>query len=158
MLDRLRTLARPLEDLPELVGDARLVLLGEATHGTHEFYAVRARLTRHLVVERGFRGVALEADWPATARVNDYVQGVSDEADARAALDDFAARFPVWMWRNEVFLELVRDLRGTGTGVYGLDLYGLRASMAQVVEYLDSVDPEAAARARSRYACFDALD
>ncbi len=158
MLDRLRALARPLEDLPALVGDARLVLLGEATHGTQEFYAVRAQLTRHLVTERGFRGVALEADWPATARVNDYVQGVLDEADPRAALGDFAGRFPVWMWRNEVVLDLVRALRGTGAGVYGLDLYGLRASMAQVVEYLDSVDPEAAARARSRYACFDALD
>jgi erythromycin esterase-like protein len=155
----LRDAARPLDDLLELVGDARIVLLGEATHGTHEFYAERARLTERLVAERGFRGVALEADWPTADRVNAYVQGTGDDPDAEAALAGFA-RFPRWMWRNEVVRDLVERLRalGSGAGVYGLDLYSLRESMSAVVTYLDEIDPEAAARARSRYACFDHLD
>ncbi len=155
----LSSAARPVEDLAELVGNARIVLLGEASHGTHEFYAVRAELTRRLVAERGFRGVAVEADWPAAARVNRYVKQAGDDHDARQALGDFE-RFPRWMWRNEVTVELVEWLGGQGGGVgfYGLDLYGLRAAMAAVTDYLDAVDPEAAARARSRYGCFDHLD
>src|SRR5918997_3509500 len=113
---------RPVDDLLELVGDARLVLLGEASHGTHEFYEIRAALTRRLIAERGFRGVAVEADWPAAARVNRYVQGAGDDGDAPAALGDFR-RFPRWMWRNGVIADLVEWMRGRGAGFYGLDLY-----------------------------------
>src|SRR5215216_1752619 len=150
---------RPIDDLIELVGDASFVLLGEASHGTHEFYALRARLTRRLVEERGFRGLALEADWPAAARVNRYVNGVTGDRDAGEALGDFM-RFPQWMWRNRTFVLLVEQLRARpgGAGVYGLDLYSLRESMSRVVEYLETVDPPAAERARQRYACFDDLD
>jgi erythromycin esterase-like protein len=157
--DDLRTASRPVDQLLELVGDARLVLLGEASHGTHEFYAMRADLTRRLIAERGFRGVAVEADWPAAARVNTYVHGLGDDADAEAALGGFE-RFPRWMWRNQVVLDLVEWLRrdGAGAGFYGLDLYSLRDSMHAVIEYLDGVDPDAAQRARSRYACFDHFD
>jgi erythromycin esterase-like protein len=148
---------RPLDDLLELIGDARLVLLGEASHGTQEFYEIRAALTRRLIAERGFRGVAVEADWPAAARVNRYVQDAGEDGDARAALGDFR-RFPRWMWRNGVIAGLVEWMRGRAAGFYGLDLYSLRESMAAVVAYLETVDPAAAERARARYGCFDHLD
>jgi len=148
-----------VDDVLDLVGDARIVLLGEATHGTREFYELRAELTARLVAERGFRGVAVEADWPAAARVHRYVQGADEDPDARAALGDFR-RFPLWMWRNSVIADLAERLRDldAGAGFYGLDLYSLRESMDAVVSYLDEHDPEAAARARKRYACFDHYD
>jgi erythromycin esterase-like protein len=154
----LRAAVRPVEDLAGLVGDARLVLLGEATHGTHEFYALRADLTRRLVAEHGFRAVAAEADWPPAARVHRWIQGAGDDRDATEALGGFA-RFPRWMWRNGVVAELATWMRDHGgVAFHGLDLYSLRESMAEVVAYLDRVDPRAAARARERYACFDHLD
>lgn len=155
----LRNATRSTDDLVDLIGDARFVLLGEASHGTHEFYAFRAEVTRRLLAERGFRGVAVEADWPAAARVSRYVQGGGEDGDAEAALGDFR-RFPRWMWRNGVIVELVEWLREHGgeTGFYGLDLYSLRESMSAVIDYLDTVDSEAAARARGRYGCFDHFD
>ena len=90
----------------ELVGDAQLVLLGEASHGTHEFYEERARMTRWLIEEKGFCAVAAEGDWPDAYRVNLYVRGRSDDATAEEALSGFE-RFPTWMWRNEVMLDFV---------------------------------------------------
>src|SRR3954470_21955891 len=139
----LGTAVRPFGDLEELVGDARLVLLGEASHGTHEFYALRAALTRRLVERGGVRAIAVEADWPAAARVDRYVQGADDDGDAEAALGDFE-RFPRWMWRNTVIVELVEWLRARGAGAafYGLDLYSLRESIGAVIEYLDTVAPD----------------
>jgi erythromycin esterase-like protein len=162
MANALQDAARPIDDVLDLVGDAPLVLLGEASHGTHEFYDVRAQLTRRLIAERGFRAMAVEADWPAAARVNDYVRGLGDDPDAEAALDGFV-RFPRWMWRNEVIVELVEWMRAAGggagrAGFFGLDLYSLRESMHAVIDYLQRVDPDAAERARRRYACFDAFD
>jgi len=149
--------------LLEIVGDRRLVLIGEASHGTHEFYRERARITRRLIDERGFTAVAVEADWPDAYRVNRYVMGLSDDGDADAALSDFR-RFPAWMWRNRDVLGFVEWLRArndahghpaTKARFYGLDLYSLRASMEAVVEYLERVDPGEASRARERYSCFD---
>src|SRR3712207_5498791 len=109
--------AEPLTGSPEdydslldLVGDARFVLLGEASHGTHEFYRERAEITKRLVVEKGFTAVAVEADWPDAYRVNRYVRGQSDDRDADAALGGFS-RFPTWMWRNRVVLDFVEWLR-----------------------------------------------
>jgi erythromycin esterase-like protein/predicted phosphoribosyltransferase len=145
------------------IGAAEIVLIGEATHGTQEFYGERARITRRLIEVRGFNAVAVEADWPDAYRVNRFVRGESDDADAVAALGDFQ-RFPRWMWRNEVVLEFVQWLRdhndalpaGTPkTGFYGVDLYSLSRSIDAVVTYLDRIDPAAAARARARYSCFD---
>ncbi|AKJ28200.1 erythromycin esterase family protein [Caldimonas brevitalea] len=171
VLEQLRRHVRPLRDLDdvaplaEAIGDATLVLLGEATHGTHEFYRMRARLTRRLVEAHGFDAVAVEADWPDALRVSRYVQRPSDDADGRAALGGFE-RFPRWMWRNEDVLDFVEWLRGHNQGIaepaarvgfYGLDLYSLRASMDAVLRYLAHADPDAAARARERYACFDHL-
>jgi erythromycin esterase-like protein len=151
------------DPLLALVGEARVVLLGEASHGTHDFYRVRAELTKRLIREKGFRAVAVEADWPDAYRVNRYVRGASADADAEEALRGFV-RFPQWMWRNADVLDLVGWLRehnaqageeAARVGFYGLDLYSLHASMAAVLDYLRIVDPEAAARAAQRYACFD---
>jgi erythromycin esterase-like protein/predicted phosphoribosyltransferase len=145
------------------IGEARLALLGEASHGTHEFYRERAEITKRLIEEKGFTGVAVEADWPDAYRVNRYVRGASDDIDAADALSDFR-RFPTWMWRNTEVVEFVERLRahndalppGTAkVGFYGLDLYGLHASMKSVLRYLEKVDPEAAKRARERYSCFE---
>ena len=148
--------------LVEQLSRARLALLGEASHGTHEFYAERAQLTQKLVRDHGFNAVVVEADWPDAWRVNRYIRGKSDDPDAAAALSGFE-RFPTWMWRNTVvrdFVEWLREFnRGRApsqhVGFYGMDLYSLYRSMAAVLAYLDQTDPEAAQRARSRYACFD---
>ena len=144
------------------IGDARIVLLGEATHGTHEFYRERAFITRRLIEEKGFAGVAVEADWPDAYRINRYVRGAGEDEDAVQALADFG-RFPTWMWRNADVLDFIGWLRSHNdtqpadkrAGFYGLDLYSLRASMEAVLAYLDKVDPAAAGRARRRYGCFD---
>jgi len=150
------------DPLMDLVGDARVVLLGEATHGTREFYRARAHITRRLIQDKGFTAVAVEADWPDAYRVNRYVLGRSRDADGVAALGDFK-RFPIWMWRNREVLNFVTWLRAhndgqpaaSKVGFYGLDLYSLHASMEAVLGYLEGIDPESARRARSRYACFD---
>ena len=160
--EAVRDAARDPLDVLELVGGARFVLLGEATHGTHEFYELRAELTKRLIEEHGFRAVAVEADWPDAFRVNRYVRGSSDDATPDEALADFR-RFPTWMWRNTVVRDLVGWLRERNdtvdetakVGFYGLDLYSLNSSIDAVIEYLERVSPEAAERARGRYACFD---
>jgi erythromycin esterase-like protein len=168
--DGLGRAVHPLEGDPsdydalfDLIGDRRFVFLGEATHGTHEFYRERARITKRLIQEHGFTAVAVEADWPDAYRVNRYVMGISDDPDGRTALSDFR-RFPAWMWRNLDVLNFVEWLRGrndahahpaTKARFYGLDLYSLSASIEAVVTYLDRVDPHAARQARERYGCFD---
>ena len=152
--------------LVEAVGDARLVLIGEASHGTHEFYRERAQLTKRLIVEKGFTAVAAEADWPDGYRVNRFVQassgpsGVAPSDDAIDALSGFR-RFPQWMWRNADVLDFIGWLRthnddtGARVGFYGLDLYSLHTSMHAGIAHLDRIDPAAAARARRRYGCFE---
>jgi erythromycin esterase-like protein len=148
--------------LLDAVGSATFVLLGEASHGTHDFYHERAQITKRLVTEKGFSAIAVEADWPDAYRVNRYVRCEGDDRDANAALSGFE-RFPTWMWRNTVVLDFVEWLREANsartpenrTGFFGLDLYSLFNSMEAVVKYLDQVDPEAATRARYRYSCFE---
>lgn len=151
------------DDLLESIGNRRLVLIGEATHGSHEFYRERSRLTKRLIDDLGFSAVAVEADWPDAYRVNRYVRGLSGDRDTQTALSDFR-RFPSWMWRNTdvvAFLDWLRarnDAQShmqTKVGFYGLDLYSLRASIEAVIAYLDDHDPEAAEAARDRYSCFD---
>jgi erythromycin esterase-like protein len=151
---------RDFDPLLAMIGNARFVLIGEASHGTHEFYRIRAEITKRLIRELGFAAVAVEADWPDAYRVNRYVRGNMPDADATEALDGFR-RFPQWMWRNADVLDFVGWLRAHNetaaapAGFYGLDLYSLHASMAEVLRYLDLVDRDAARRARRRYACFD---
>lgn len=143
--------------LLQRMGDARIVLLGESTHGSSEFYRLRARITQALVEQKGFNIVAAEADWPDAARIDHYVR---DRTVARAEWQAFA-RFPTWMWRNTDVQRFVEWLRahnlqrrvGTRVRFAGLDLYALNNSIAAVLDYLDRVDPEAAAVARQRYGC-----
>jgi erythromycin esterase-like protein len=151
-----------LAPLLDLIGDARLVLIGEATHGTEEFYRIRANLTSALIRTKQFNLVAAEADWPDAYRANRWVQLASADAGAAAALDDFV-RFPQWMWRNTVVIDFLEWLRGYNSrriaedrvGFYGLDLYSLHASIGAVLKYLSKVDPQSAIRARRRYSCFE---
>jgi len=146
------------------IGDARIVLLGEASHGTHDFYALRAAVTRRLIETRGFRAVTIEGDWPDSRRVDRFVRGAGDDPDASAALAGFR-RFPQWMWRNSVVRDFVSWLRTRNLalpprehcGFFGLDLYSLHASIDAVLRYLEMVDPPAAARARERYSCFEVV-
>jgi len=151
-----------LRPLIEAIGNSTLVLIGEATHGTDEFYRTRAAITKALVADHGFNLVAVEADWPDAYRVNRWVRGASDEAGPEAALNDFT-RFPRWMWRNTAVVEFVTWLRDHNAsravtdraGFYGLDLYSLHRSIEVVLAYLRKVDPAAAERARYRYGCFE---
>jgi erythromycin esterase-like protein len=155
--------ATDYDPLINLIGNARFVLIGEASHGTHEFYQQRIEITKRLIQEQGFTAVAIEADWPDAYRVNRYIQGVSTDPTPAEALAGFQ-RFPTWMWRNTDVLNFVNWLReyndnlpdnAIKVGFYGLDLYSMYASMEAVINYLDQVDPEAAQRARYRYSCFD---
>ncbi|MGZ8336725.1 MAG: protein-L-isoaspartate(D-aspartate) O-methyltransferase [Allosphingosinicella sp.] len=137
--------------------DARIVLLGEASHGTSEFYRARAAITERLVREHGFNIVAVEADWPDAANIDRYVRHRPPREGEETAFQ----RFPTWMWRNTDVDAFVRRLRRINedraardmAGFYGLDLYNLSGSMRAVIDYLDDVDPTAAALARERYAC-----
>ena len=146
-----------LDRLLERIGDARVVLLGEATHGTSEFYRMRSRITQALIERKGFDIVAAEADWPDAARIDHYVR----DRDVPAAEWQAFARFPTWMWRNEEFAEFIEWMRLHNLGLpferrtrfAGLDLYSLYSSIAQVLDFLDDRDPIAAASARERYGC-----
>lgn len=145
----------------ELAANRRFALLGEATHGTHEFYRMRADITRRLIAEQHYDAVAVEGDWPDAWRVNRFVRG-EDDSLAEEALADFE-RFPLWMWRNREVLEFITWLRGHNqqlpaerrVGFYGLDLYSLYRSADAVIRYLQRVDPAEAQAARERYAVLD---
>jgi erythromycin esterase-like protein len=168
--DRVSKAAEPLAGSPDdydslldLVGDARFVLIGEASHGTHEFYRERAVITKKLIYQRGFNAVAVEADWPDAYRINRFVRGASSDVDSVEALNGFK-RFPQWMWRNADVLDFIGWLREHNDeqafddrkcGFFGLDLYSLHASIEAVLDYLKKVDPGAAKRARDHYSCFE---
>jgi erythromycin esterase-like protein len=165
LTDAVRPLTGAAEDydsLLDVIGDARVVLLGEATHGTHEFYRERARITERLIREKGFGAVAVEADWPDAYRVNRWIRGVGEDRTGVDALGGFQ-RFPRWMWRNREVLSFITSLRRHNltaapedrVGFYGLDLYSLFSSIEAVIGFLEQVDPEAARRARYRYGCFE---
>jgi erythromycin esterase-like protein len=169
--DELREIVYPLDEqadyqpLLSMIGDARIVLIGEASHGTEQFYRTRAEITQQLIEHEGFTAVAVEADWHAAYRVNEYVRGTSTDESPEAALREFD-NFPVWMWRNTVVQDFVAWLHdynsnlGSGqteVGFYGLDLYGMYESADAVVERLKTVDPASAQRARQRYTCFTEL-
>ena len=146
-----------LEPLLHRIGDARVVLIGEASHGTSEFYRMRARITQQLIEAKGFGIVAAEADWPDAARIDNYVRHREVPPSEWTAF----ARFPTWMWRNEETRDFIDWLHtrnssleyGQRTAFYGLDLYSLFTSVRAVIAYLESVDPDLAAIARQRYGC-----
>ena len=152
------------DDIVALCDDAEFVLLGEASHGTHEFYRFRAELTKRLLTEKHFSAIAVEADFPDAYRVNRYIRGAGGDNTAEQSLENFR-RYPLWMWRNADVLDLVGWLRAHNDGLtasrrvgfYGIDLYSLHASMSAVLDYLDKTDADAARRARYRYSCFEAF-
>ncbi len=159
--------AQDYDHLIEAIGDASIVLIGEASHGTQEFYSERARITTRLIQECGFNAVAIEGDWPDAHRVDRYVRGMDESQggakSARDALRGFQ-RFPSWMWANHVVANWLDWLQyhnssvrdpAKKVGFFGLDLYSMSSSMNSVVSYLQQRDPRAAAAARHRYACFD---
>ena len=167
--DEVRALARPLRDeadldpLLERIGGARIVAVGEASHGTHEYYAWRAALTRRLIEERGFTVVAVEGDWPDCYRVNRSVKlRAGADEDPRDALDAFA-RWPTWMWANDVVVEFCRWLRDVNAGrpddarvgFYGLDVYSLWDSMHELIAWLRENEPDHVGRALQALRCFE---
>jgi erythromycin esterase-like protein len=181
MIEALRAQALPLaaddnlDALMAQIGDASLVLLGEASHGTREFYRLRADISKRLIVDCGFDAIAVEADWPDALQVSRYIGHDGSARTADEALSGFQ-RFPQWMWRNTETVEFVAWLRrhhahqasqsqapmnATGmtgkvqVGFFGIDLYSLHKSIDSVLHYLDLNDAAAAARARERYGCFD---
>ena len=146
-----------LEPLLRRIGNSRVVLIGEASHGTSEFYRMRARITQHLIEKKGFDIVAVEADWPDASRIDHYVRHREVSPSEWTAF----ARFPTWMWRNDETREFVDWLRSRNlplprqkrTAFYGLDLYSLYTSASEVIAYLGTVDPDLAELARQRYGC-----
>jgi erythromycin esterase len=167
LLREIDALAHPLRAVDDLdaliasIGDSRYVLLGEATHGTSEFYRWRDEISRRLIVEKGFSFIAVEGDWPDCYAVNRYVKGI-DGGSAEEVLHAFA-RWPTWMWANREIAELAEWMHSHNrllpsdrqAGFYGLDVYSLWDSMHSVLDYLERMDPELARHARRAYACFE---
>src|SRR3954463_988545 len=165
-----RLIAQAAEPLPDIddrtfgeffgrFGDARVVLLGEASHGTSEFYRARAAISRHLIENHGFTIVAVEGDWPDAATLDRYVRHRPQREGELRAFE----RFPTWMWRNKEVDAFIRWMRADNerrayeqmAGFYGLDLYNLSSSMRAVIDFLEEQDPEAARLARRRYGCLE---
>ena len=146
-----------LRPLLDRIGDARIVLLGEATHGTKEFYDMRSHITRQLIEKKGFNFIAIEGDWPDAARIDNYVRHIDCPVTEWTAF----ARFPIWMWRNNSVKTFIDWLHNFNSKIesrkrisfYGLDLYSLYNSINAILKYLDDVDPDAANIARERYGC-----
>jgi erythromycin esterase len=167
LLREIRSLARPLTDAPDLdplmdaIGDSRYVLLGEASHGTSEFYTWRTEISRRLIVEKGFSFIGVEGDWPDCYTVNRYVKGHGSRS-AESVLHAFM-RWPTWMWANREVAALAEWMREHNSnlpaesqaGFFGLDVYSLWESMHMVIEYLQKMDPELARNARHAYSCFE---
>jgi erythromycin esterase-like protein len=163
----IRRSAEPLPDIDDdsfgaffdRFGEARVVLLGEASHGTSEFYRARAAISKRLIAHHGFNIVGIEADWPDAATIDRYIRHRGKREGEQAAFE----RFPTWMWRNREFDSFIRWIRRHNSGrayeemagVYGLDLYNMNASMRAVIDFLEKEDPEAAAVARKRYGCLE---
>ena len=167
LLSEIRDLAQPLKSpsdldpLIEAIGEARFVLLGEASHGTSEFYTWRTEISRRLIVEKGFSFIGVEGDWPDCYAVNRYVKGLAGQS-AEEVLHAFS-RWPTWMWANQEVVDLAEWLREHNAtlpaerqaGFFGLDVYSLWESMHSVLEYLERMDPELARNARRAYSCFE---
>ena len=168
LIERVGRMARPLQDpadldpLLERIGDARFVLLGEASHGTSDYYRWRAAISQRLIREKGFSFIAVEGDWPDCYRVNRYVKDLADSgADAREVLDTFD-RWPTWMWANEEIVDLAEWLRrhneglteGRKVGFFGLDVYSLWESLYAVLGYIRKTDPSALPAAHRAFQCF----
>lgn len=170
LFSEIQSLARPLREprdldpLMEAIGDSRYVLLGEATHGTSEFYTWRTEISRRLITEKGFSFIAVEGDWPDCYAVDRFVKGLG--ADSTQKMLHAFSRWPTWMWANREIVDLVNWMsihneRSPSTkqvGFYGLDVYSLWDSMHSVMDYLQHIDPELARAAQRAYSCFEPYD
>ncbi len=151
-----------LDPLLDMVGERPIVLMGEATHGSYEFYRTRFEISKRLIEEKGFAAIAIEADWPDALEVNRFIHRRDLDSEVAGALEHFR-RFPMWMWRNTEFLKMVewlwlhnhKEVTANRVSIYGIDLYSLYTSMQEVIRYLENEDSEAAERARQLYSCFD---
>jgi erythromycin esterase-like protein len=147
------------------INDRRIVMLGEASHGTHEYYTWRTAISKQLIMEKGFRFIAVEGDWPDCYRINRYVKGYEDAGDIRSIVDSFD-RWPTWMWGNWEMVALAEWLREYNQGLppdekvgfYGLDVYSLWDSMKVMVDYLEKEDKQAAQSVKRAIACFEQFD
>ncbi len=169
LVARIRELSRPLEasehvgPLLERIGDAHYALLGEASHGTSEYYTWRARISQRLIEERGFSFIAVEGDWPDCYRVNRYVKGWPDSGSSAREVLGAYERWPTWMWANQEIVELAEWMREYNAnrpeedkvGFYGLDVYSLWDSLDAILKYLEETDPEALPVARQAFRCFE---
>jgi erythromycin esterase len=155
--------SQDLDPLMERIGEAKYVLLGEATHGTHEFYTWRAEISKRLIREKGFRFIAVEGDWPDCYKINRWVKGYADAGDTVQEVLKQFKRWPSWMWANWEIAALANWMRDHNSrlnpeqkiGFYGLDVYSLWESMEIIVDYLEKEDPKAAAYARKAVDCFE---
>jgi len=169
IIELLNLSALPLNDTSDLdplidyIGDAKYVLLGEASHGTHEYYVWRAKITQRLIQEKGFSFVAVEGDWPDCYRLNRYAKGYENSGkDIYAILSEFQ-RWPTWMWANwEVgaFIDWLKNYNkelsaDKRVGFYGLDVYSFQESMQAIIKYLEQHDPEALKVAKKAMSCFE---
>ncbi|SES00880.1 erythromycin esterase family protein [Psychrobacillus sp. OK032] len=154
---------KDLTPVLDAIGDAKIVLLGEASHGTSEFYSVRADLSKRLIEEKGFTLIAVEGDWPATQHVNRYIKGYKEgPADVQHALKAFK-RWPTWMWANDEIAELVKWLKRHNeqkeekVGFYGIDVYSLWESLEEVITYLSKTNPQGTDLefAKKAFSCFE---
>lgn len=169
MLEPIKKYARPFDSINDLgplidsIGDAKYVLLGEASHGTSEFYTLRAELTKRLIKEKGFSVIAVEGDWPSCQHINRYIKNIgTPNKDIKEVLQAFN-RWPTWMWANEEISELVdwlksfnqKSNRTNKVGFYGLDVYSLWESMDEIIKYLDRTGNSGLKEARSAFSCFE---
>jgi erythromycin esterase-like protein len=169
LLTSVRRISRPLREEADLtplidrIGTARVVLLGEASHGTHDYYTWRAAISRRLIEEKGFRFIGVEGDWPDCYHINRYVKHYPDSGDQALDVLDTFQRWPTWMWANEEIAELAEWLRGHNdrqpeeqrVGFYGLDVYSLWDSLYQIMGYLQRTDAAALEAARRAFRCFE---
>lgn len=168
LINTIRNTVNPLSNDPksyypllDRIADAHFVLLGEATHGTSQFYAARAQITSLLIKEKGFNVIAVEADFPEVQPINQFLKDSQFRKSTAECLDGFK-RFPIWMWKNKEMLSFIEQLKDINLqkppekkiAFYGMDLYSMYSSIEAVISYLDKVDPDAAQMAKKRYACF----
>jgi erythromycin esterase-like protein len=153
---------RDLDRIISEIGDSRIVLLGEASHGTSEYYKIRTELSKRLIEEKGFNIIAVEGDWPASQSVNKYIKGYDKTENPRDVLQSFK-RWPTWMWANQEVVDLISWLKGYNSntdlkqkiGFYGIDVYSLWESMEDVINYLEKIDSPDLEKARKAFSCFE---
>src|SRR5688500_4234173 len=167
LVEKVAELAYPLEGsedldpLLEQIGEARYVLLGEASHGTSDYYTWRSRLSQRLIQEKGFSFIAVEGDWPDCYSLNRYIKGYADAGESAQQVLHAFERWPTWMWANWEIVALTKWLwqynegQSKKVGFYGLDVYSLWESMHSIIDYLQKIDPEAAKAAQRAYMCFE---